>query len=69
MIISWKKGEDPINTGKAYGFKVVKEGQTILMWIPQTQVESFDKEKRVAEIPDWLYDKKIDEIFFGNGAA
>lgn len=65
MVITWKKGEDPINTTKAYGFRVVHESQIRVMWIPISQVEYFNKEERVAEIPDWLYDKRIDQLFFG----
>lgn len=64
MILSWKSGEDPINTTKAYGFRVKHNDEIKVLWIPQSQVEMFDKDKRIAEIPDWLYDKKIDELFF-----
>lgn len=64
MIISWKSSEEPINTTKAYGFRIKHNDEVKVMWIPQSQVEKFDKEKRIAEIPDWLYDKKIDELYF-----
>jgi hypothetical protein len=65
MIISWKNGEEPIKTAKAYGFKITHESQLKIMWIPVSQVERIDKENKIAEVPDWLYDKKIDELFFG----
>lgn len=65
MIISWKTSEEPMFTGKAYGFKMTHEEKVKIMWIPLSQVERIDKENRIAEVPDWLYDKKIDELFFG----
>jgi hypothetical protein len=65
MIISWKMSEEPIVTNKAYGFKMTHEEKIKLMWIPISQIERIDKENRIAEVPDWLYDKKIDELFFG----
>ena len=65
MIISWKQSEQPIKTSKAYGFKMMHEGKLKTMWIPMSYVERIDGENRIAEVPDWLYDKKIDELFFG----
>lgn len=66
MILSWKQNEEPIFTKKSYGFRVIHNSEVKLMWIPVSQVERFDKENRIAEIPDWLYDKKIDQLFFGD---
>jgi hypothetical protein len=63
MVISWKKDEEPIRTPKAYGFKIKHNTVTKIMWIPLNQVERIDKEKFLAEIPDWLYDKKVEELF------
>lgn len=64
MIISWRKNEDPIDTRKSYGFRVEHEGQIRVMWIFQSQVKRFDKENRTAEIPDELYTKEYNELFF-----
>jgi hypothetical protein len=65
VVISWRNGEEPIKSPKAYGFKITHEAQLKIMWIPISQVERIDKENKIAEVPDWLYDKKIDELFFG----
>lgn len=64
MIISWKQNQNPINTKKSYGFPVEHEGHIRVMWIPQSQVEKFDKENRTAKIPDELYNKEFNELFF-----
>lgn len=64
MIISWKQNQHPINTKKSYGFPIEHEGQIRVMWIPQDQVDKFNKENRTAEIPDELYTKEFNELFF-----
>lgn len=66
MTISWKQGEEPINTSKAYGFRIKHLDKVKVMWIPISQVDRFDISARIADIPDWLYDKKIDELFLAD---
>lgn len=37
-----------------------------LMWIPKSQIENPKwKEAKLISIPDWLYERKLDELFFG----
>lgn len=65
MIISWKENESPIFTQKAIGIKIKHNNKEKIMWIPKSQItEKFKPESKMIDIPDWLYDKKIDELFF-----
>lgn len=57
MIISWNGINEPIETKKAFGFKYDK----FILWFPKSQIE-VNRDARIADIPDWLYDKKIDEV-------
>jgi len=59
MKITWTKNNKPIVTLRAYGFYI--EGK--IMWIPKSQVTIPDENENMAEIPDWLYDKKIEEMY------
>lgn len=64
VIISWKENDKPIQTDKAIGFKINHNGAQKIMWIPKSQIKNKLKhESKMADIPDWLYDKKIDELF------
>lgn len=65
MIISWKNDLDkPIQTEKALGFKIKHNGVEKVMWIPKSRLtNNFKPDSRMADIPDWLYDQKIDELF------
>lgn len=65
MIISWKDNDSPILTQKAIGVKIKHNNKEKIMWIPKSQImENFKPESKMIDIPDWLYDKKIDELFF-----
>lgn len=64
MIISWKESDKPIQTEKAIGFKVKHNEQEKIMWIPKSQIKNNLKpDSKMADIPDWIYDIKIDELF------
>lgn len=64
MIISWTKDNEPIQTDKAIGFKIKHNGQEKIMWIPRSQIKNTIKEgSTMADVSNWLYDKKIDELF------
>lgn len=55
--------DEIIETKGAIGYKVSKKGKMIL-WIPKGMITNtrwfVDK---VIEIPDWFYDKKVNELF------
>lgn len=59
MIISWNKDNEPIETKKAYGFKYNKA----ILWFPKSQIK-IDRDARIANVPDWLYDKKVNNEIF-----
>lgn len=64
MIISWKQGNEPIQTEKAIGFKITHNDQEKIMWIPKSQIKNNLKpDSKMADIPDWLYDSKFKELF------
>lgn len=64
MIISWEDDNKPIQTEKAIGFKIKHNDTEKIMWIPKSQIKNnFKPTSKMADIPDWLYDKKIDELF------
>lgn len=64
MIISWKENDKPKETEKAIGFKVKHNEQEKFMWIPKSQIKNNLKpDSKMADIPDWLYDKKFSELF------
>jgi len=64
MIISWEENNKPIQTEKAIGFKIKHNELEKIMWIPKSQIKNNLKpDSKMADIPDWLYDKKIDELF------
>lgn len=64
MIISWEENDKPIRTDKAIGFKIKHNEKEKIMWIPKSQIKNNLKpDSKMADIPDWLYDKKIDELF------
>ena len=60
MILKWKENEKPIVTEKAIGYKVNQE----IMWIPKKMLMNpYKPSDNSIEIPDWLYDKKIEELY------
>ena len=67
MIISWNSDSDIVIREKAIGIKIKHNGDIKIMWLPLSQISDDYKrtyqEKRLLEIPDWLYDKKIEELF------
>lgn len=64
MIISWKNKEKPIQTDLALGFKITHNDKTEIMWIPKSQIKNNLKpEGTMADIPDWLYEQKMKELF------
>ncbi len=64
MIIYWKENDKPIQTDKAFGFKIKHNEKEKIMWIPKSQIKNNIKpNSKMADIPDWLYDKKIEELF------
>ena len=64
MIISWSENNKPIQTDKAIGFKIKHNDSEKIMWIPKSQIKNNLKPtSKMADIPDWLYDKKIEELF------
>ena len=67
MIISWRKNPEskPIETEKALGFKIKHNDEEKIMWIPKSQIRNnLNPGTMMADIPDWIYDRKIDELFF-----
>jgi hypothetical protein len=65
MEISWKENESPIFTQKAIGIRIKHNNKEKIMWIPKSQItEELKPEFKMINIPDWLYDKKIAELFF-----
>lgn len=65
MIIFWKENDKPIQTEKAIGFKIKHNDSEEIMWIPRSQIKNNLKPtSKMADIPDWLYYKKIEELFF-----
>lgn len=64
MIISWKEENKPIQTEKAFGFKIKHNNEEKIMWIPKSQIKNnLKSDSKMADIPDWIYDKKINELF------
>lgn len=63
MIISWNDSNKPIETVKAFGFKIKHNDEEKIMWFPKSQVTIPNKNVNVAEVPDWLYDKRVEEMF------
>lgn len=52
-------------TEKAVGITIRHNDEEKLMWIPKSQIENPKwKLAELVSVPDWLYDKKIDELFF-----
>jgi hypothetical protein len=65
MIISWKLGQKPIVTSKAIGFKIIHNNQEKIMWIPKSLLTDYNETTRIADVPSWIYDKKVEELFLG----
>ena len=63
MIISWTDKDKPIETAKAFGFKIKHNDVENIMWFPKSQVTIPNANVNVAEVPDWLYDKRVEELF------
>lgn len=74
MIISWRKKPEltPIETPLALGFRIKHNNlgaglvEEKIMWVPKSLLKNeFKPGVQMADIPDWFYDRKIDELFFG----
>jgi len=63
MIIDVKIHEID-NRKKAIGIPYKHKGIIKTMWIPKSLIENKHwQERGFIDIPDWFYDKKIDELF------
>ena len=40
MIIYWKENDKPIQTDKAFGFKIKHNEKEKIMWIPKSQIKN-----------------------------
>ena len=51
---------------KAVGVPLKHNGIKKVFWCPKSQISNIGhwKENKFIDVPDWLYDKKIDELFF-----
>jgi len=65
VIILVKDISEVIETPKALGIPIKHKGQTKIMWLPKSLIENNRdwKRKKIIDVPDWIYDKKIDECF------
>jgi hypothetical protein len=65
MILLKENTERIVETKKALGFKL-KEFQE-LIWIPKSQCKYFPNFNKATkfEISDWVWDKKVGELFGG----
>jgi hypothetical protein len=66
MIISWRRdpSKKPIETEKAYGFKIKHDDTEKVMWIPKSLIKNgIGPDVCMSDIPDWFYDKKVEELF------
>lgn len=62
--------ENSIETQKAIGYRIKNNGEEKIMWLPKSMISLSHNYKlfesgtsEILSIPDWLYDKKIDELF------
>ena len=65
MMVDFKSIDDVDEREKAVGIKIKHNGNEKTMWIPKSLIDNKRgwKEQRFIDVPDWFYDKKIDELF------
>lgn len=63
IIISWSKNNMPVVTDKAMGFKIPHNGKNVIIWVPKSMMSDLDLDSMCVSIPEWLWDKKVNEVF------
>jgi len=65
-VLLWNDNLDIRETLEALGIPLKHEGKIELVWIPKSLIinKTNWKKSKIVEIPDWFYDKKIEELFF-----
>lgn len=64
MLVNFKINEIDERV-KAVGIPFKHKGISKIMWIPKSLIENKAwKEQGFVDIPDWIYDKKVTELFF-----
>lgn len=58
MILTWTK-DIPSETERAVGFKIDQK----ILWVAKSKIESYDSVKKEAIIPDWIYEKFVDDNY------
>lgn len=51
-------------TEKAVGIVLKHNDGEKMMWVPKSLIKNNWKQLEQLEIPDWFYDKKVEELFF-----
>ena len=65
MMVCFKKIEDIRETDKAIGVRIKHDDRVKILWFPKSQIENKKgwRDQKMLDVPDWLYDKKIEEAF------
>jgi len=66
MFVMFKNIYEVIETNKALGVPIIHDEKKMTMWIPKSLIDNKKgwKKQKMIDVPDWFYDKKIDELFF-----